>query len=145
MKNKNRDIKLSNTIRVRKSQNQQYKKWFINSIFLFGIIFFINIIFAENLTIENDLINGSEVSICERQLNRTIEVYNSLLKDFRDGTNCGDAAVTLKYMNEILSEERNECREEIGELKVYKIGFYFLSILLVMIAIVRIYRVIREK
>lgn len=136
----------------RQNQNLKHKKLFVESIFLFGIIILSSFISANEDDLRNDIINVSEEQLCERQLNRTVELYNNLLVDFRDGINCGGAAISLKYMNELLSEERNECREEIGELRVYndelatyKIGFYLLFFILVIIMVIKLYRIMRKK
>lgn len=83
--------------------------------------------------------------VCEEQLNIVLEEYNNLLKDFRQGTNCGGISFwILKDANELLSEERDACREEVGELKAYRIGFYSLFILLIVLLIFY-FRVVLKK
>jgi len=88
---------------------------------------------------------SEKLDLCYGQLQRVIDKYNSLLEDFRDGINCGTAAINLKYMNEYLSEERDNCREEIGKIKVYKTGFYIFFIILLMIAAGFLFKSIKKK
>ena len=124
----------------------------IVSVFIiFFIICAVPIVLAENnsileinqnLTVENITIDTEE-PVCEEQLEICIGEYNSLLEDFREGINCGTAFNLVKGMNEVLSEERDNCREEIGQLKVYKIGFYLLFILVIIIALGIIFRSIK--
>ncbi len=84
--------------------------------------------------------------ICEEQLNIVLEEYNSLLKDFRQGTNCGGISFgILKDANELLSKERDTCREEVGELKAYRIGFYSLFILLIILLIFYFRMVLKKE
>ncbi len=103
---------------------------------LFGAI---SLIPAENLTTnETTIINETidkQVN-CSEELITCIDVYNALLEDFREGINCGTAFNLVKGMNEVLAEERDSCREEIGELKVYRIGIYILLGVLLIIGIV---------
>lgn len=102
------------------------KRALILGIMLFIYFFSFPLIRAGNDTIKEP--------VCEEQLNIVLEEYNSLLKDFRQGTNCdGISFRILKDANELLSKERDACREEVGELKAYRIGFYSLFILLVVL------------
>ncbi|KKN48143.1 hypothetical protein LCGC14_0655870 [marine sediment metagenome] len=111
-------------------------------IIVVGILFIyilnFPIIIAQNET--------SEKAICEEQLDIVLDEYNSLLKDFRQGTNCGGISFgIIKDMNELLSEERDTCREEVGELEVFKIGFYSILLLLAILLIIFFRVVARRK
>ncbi len=110
---------------------------------------------AENLTTnETIVVNETEYEepVCEERLELCLEdqkdikiLYNNLVKDFRDGVNCGTATTLIKGMNEVLAEERNACREEIGAINVYRVGFYILLGMLVIIATIIIITAMKKK
>jgi hypothetical protein len=107
----------------------------------------ISLISAENLTTnENVIINGTidKQANCSEELIKCIDTYNSLLEDFREGINCGTAFNLVKGMNEVLAEERDNCREEIGKLKVYRVGFYILLVVLFITGIVIIVNAMKK-
>ena len=96
---------------------------------------------AENLTTNETIIMNEtigEQANCSEELVICLDIYNSLLEDFREGTNCGTAFNLVKGMNDVLAEERDNCREEIGELKVYRVMFYILFVALFITGIVMI-------
>lgn len=125
----------------------------ISVFFVFFTIWVVPTILAENnsileispnLAVENITIETEE-PICEEQLEVCIGEYNSLLESFREGVNCGTAFNLLKGMNKKLVEERDNYREEIEQLKVYKTGFYLLFPLLIIIALVIIFMSTKGK
>ncbi len=109
----------------------------------------------ENFTAEEIIANSSndEIANCSEQLEVVIELYNDLVYDFRNKTNCGGPALDmLRNMNDQLSEERDilqeevdVCQEELIKLKVYKISFYIVSIILFIIAMVIIFTAIKKE
>ena len=106
------------------------------------------LISADNLTMnETGLLNETEKegAICEEQLELAVEEYNRLLEDYRDGMNCGTSTVFLKNMNDILAEERNICMEEIGKIKVFRVGFYIFLGILTLISMLLIFNSVRKK
>ena len=110
--------------------------------------FLISLISAENLTTnETIIINETidEQANCSEELIICLDIYNSLLEDFREGVNCGTAFNLVKGMNEVLAEERDSCREEIGELKVYRVGIYILLVVLFIAGIVTIVTAMKKK
>ncbi len=105
------------------------------------------IISAENLTINETIITTEtekEEAICEEQLEIAIEEYNSLLEDFREGINCGEVAVFNRDLNAMLAEERDSCREEIGKIKVYRVGFFILFGVLIITGIIILFSGMRK-
>jgi len=122
---------------MRKEKKKIVMKTLILGLMLFTSFFSFPLIRAGNDTIKEP--------ICEEQLNIILEEYNSLLKDFWQGTNCdGISFGILKDANELLSKERDTCREEVGELKAYRIGFYSLFILLIILLILY-FKVVLKK
>lgn len=132
-------------------------------IFLFGIFLFFSLWIISMVTAENPIVNETinlrnnesivpgnmscedKLEICGNQLSRIVEEHNDLLKDFRDGTNCGRATTSLKYMNNHLGEERDKCIEEIGKIKVYKTGFYIFFGVLIVIAMSFLFQAMKKK
>ena len=107
------------------------KKKIAIKVLVLGLMLFTSFFSFPLIRAGNDTIKEP---VCEEQLNIVLEEYNSLLKDFRQGTNCGGISFgILKDANELLSKERDTCREEVGELKVYKMGSYGLFILLILL------------
>ena len=86
-----------------------------------------------------------EIANCTGELEMLLESYNRLYDDFKEGINCGTAAITMNYMNEQLSEERDTCLEELERAKTYKIGFYIFFTILIIIAITIFFKAIRKK
>jgi len=128
----------------------------INFFILVAILFlFTGIISAENLTRNETIIlnetvildNGTvgEEAICDEQLQILLEEYSLLLEDYREGSNCGIAFSMVKDLNRILSEERDNCREEIGKIKVYRGGFYILLGVLGITAIIIFFSAIKKR
>ena len=111
------------------------------------VIFMALILLSSFVVADNTTLNttGEEVANCSEQIIRCIDEYNNLLKDFREGINCGTATLNLKYMNEYLIEERDNCREEVGKIKVYQTGIYIFFILLIMIAVGHLFQAIKKK
>ncbi len=110
--------------------------------------FLISLISAEDLTTNETIIMNEtigEQANCSEELVLCLDIYNSLLEDFREGVNCGTAFNLVKGMNEVLAEERDSCREEIGELKVYRVGFYILLVVLFITGIVIIVTAVKKK
>ncbi len=109
---------------------------------LFCILFVvISFVSAENLTTNETIIMNETIdkqANCSEELIICLDIYNSLVEDFRDGVNCGTAFNLVKGMNDVLAEERDGCREEIGELKVYRVVVYILLGVLFIIGIVLI-------
>ncbi len=110
---------------------------------------FIGVVSAENLTINETITTNEtekEEAVCEEQLEIAIEEYNSLLKDFQKGINCGEVAVFNRGLNAMLAKERDSCREEIGKIKIYRVGFYILLGILTITAIIMIiFSVIKKE
>lgn len=114
-----------------------YTMYAIIPFIVLGVI----LISAENLTInETTIVNETigEQANCSKELITCLDIYNSLVEDFREGTNCGTAFNLVKGMNEKLAEERDGCREEIGELKVYRVVVYILIVVLFITGVVLI-------
>ncbi len=121
----------------------------VRGVFILMVLLssFIGIVSAENLTINKTIITNETVkeeAVCEEQLGIILEEYNSLLKDYKDGSNCGMASTMIKGMNEVLAEERDSCREEIGETKVYRGGFFVLLGVLFITAIILLFSGMRR-
>ena len=122
---------------MKKEKKKIAIKALILGFMLFTSFFSFSLIRAGNDTIKEP--------VCEEQLNIVLEEYNSLLKDFRQGTNCdGVSFGILKDANELLSKERDTCREEVGELKAYRIGSYGLFVLLIILLILY-FKVVLKK
>jgi len=111
------------------------------SVFLI-VVLLLPMLVADNLTTNT---TEEKIANCSEQLEICIERHNSLLEDFKEGINCGTAFNLVKGMNEVLSEERDTCREEIGKIKVYKTGFYIFFIMLIMIAAGFLFQAIKKK
>ena len=111
------------------------------------IIIFMALILLSSLVVADSIVGTTEKDIanCSEQLEIVLEQYNSLYADFREGVNCGFAAIQLKEMNDGLGEERDICIEELEKIKVYKIGFYIFFILLVIISIIIFFKAIKKR
>jgi len=118
------------------------KKKIAIKVLVLGLMLFISFFSFPLVRAGNDTIKEP---VCEEQLNIVLEEYNSLLKDFRQGTNCdGVSFGILKDTNELLGKERDTCREEVGELKAYRVGSYSLFILLIILLILY-FKVVLKK
>jgi len=134
---KNKKSKMS---KQNKGNQMEYKRN-IGILFLFFVLI-AGIVLAQNTTINNT----EEKAICSEQLEICVEEFNSLLEDFKVGTNCkGTAYEVLKDANEYLTEERNSCLEEVGGLKVYKGGFYFMFGLFIILLIVYFREILKKS
>ena len=103
---------------------------------------------AENLTTnETIVVNGTEneEAICEDELEMLMDLHNRLVEDYQAGENCGMAFAMVKDMNEVLAEERDSCREEIGEVKVYRVGFYVLLGVLVITSVIILFSAMKKE
>ena len=117
----------------------------------------LSLVIANNVTVNETIIDNEgvlgnitinetkEEPICEEQLELCIDEYNSILEDFRAGLHCGAIVPILKDLNKGLGKERDDCQEEIGRLKTYKLGFYALFVILVITSIVIIYKSFKSK
>lgn len=105
------------------------------------VIFFITVVLAQpieehsNITENGGVIIENGEAICVEKLKICVDLYEELLMDFKEGVNCGVAFGNLKYFNEVLTGERDSCREEIGELKSYKVGFFIMFVLFILLLI----------
>ena len=72
---------------------------------------------------------------CTEQLNLCIKTYNSLLNDYNDKSGCGTAFNLLKSNNKALGEERDELKKRVENLKQYKVAFYIVLILFIILII----------
>jgi len=76
---------------------------------------------------------------CSEQLEDLLNIYNNLTEDYQSGANCGTVRYLLIDNNLKLSNRLKDCNKEVGENNVYKVGFYFLLILSIAVAIYWIY------
>ncbi len=120
---------------------------------LFFLIFFLSfcsltalnetegVIYAENtgeVWLEsNDTIVEPE-KICEEQLQLLLDEYNNLTKDYHEGASCGTVVYLLKDNNLFCGENLKNCREDVGK---YRFGFWFFATLLIVIAIILLYKI----
>lgn len=114
-------------------------------IFVFLTIFLF--VFAlEGGVVKAQEANSSEKANCSEQLQICIDEYNSLLSDFRNGTNCGGTSFNLlKDMNQALGERLEEVEVEVKNLKNYKIGFFLTFVLFLILLIFCFFGVFRNK
>lgn len=108
---------------------------------MLGIILFLPFIVANNETENISLIstqNTTVIANCSEELESCVNEFNSMLIDYKAGNNCGNAFLTIKDFNQVLTDERNTCREEVGKIKVYKIGFFIILALLTIISLILI-------
>lgn len=103
-------------------------------------------IYAQNETCVGNSCNIDEVNLtinkeanCTEQLQDVIDLYNNLTEDYHAGANCGTVRYLLIDNNAKLSEGLKECNQELGENKMYKYGFYFLFVVMIIVAIYWIY------
>ena len=82
-----------------------------------------------NITVDN------ETASCPEQLEILLDEYNNLTVDYHSGANCG----TIRYMlidnNQKLSDNLKTCNKENGKLEMYKLGFYFCFVVLILVAL----------
>lgn len=90
--------------------------------------------------------NSTKEDICEEQLSSLLVKYNKLVELFHDGAHCSTITYMLKDFNKFLVEQRDNCtnelyqtKEEIGEIKAYRIGFYILLVLLFFVSLFLIF------
>jgi len=86
-----------------------------------------------------------EKANCSEQLQICLDGYNELFMDFQNGTNCGTAFILVKDLNKQLGEERDNCEEELEKKKEYKIGFYMLFVVLILIAIILVFYSLKNR
>lgn len=114
-------------------------------MFLLVLTLGINWISAQNETCTGDSCNIDEVNLtnteanCTEQLKDVIYLYNNLTEDYHAGANCGTVRYLLIDNNAKLSDGLKECNQELGENKMYKIGFYFLFGVMIIVAVYWIY------
>ena len=100
------------------------------------ILFLINVVYAQdNLTVAN----------CSEQLEIVLDEYNYLLADFKNGTNCGRLNDLLKDGNAKLSENLEICSEELGWYKIYKLGFFLMTIVAIFSVLYLLYLITINK
>lgn len=109
-----------------------YIKHLLGTFFLFFLL--LAIIPSPNteaqVTFQND---NTTTAVCSEQLQICVDEFNSLLADFRNGTNCNSETFNqLKRMNNDVSADREKLRKEVENLRTYKTSFYIVSILLVV-------------
>ena len=110
------------------------------SILLILVLFGTLVSAEENITQDFFLGDGSSlietnIANCTEQLEICLLEYNSLVYEFRNGTNCGGVTALLKNLNGQLGEERDLCNEELEKQNNYRIGFYIFGTLLCIVAI----------
>lgn len=72
---------------------------------------------------------------CYEQLQVILDEYNYLQQEYVSGSNCGQIKISLTEQNFYLAEERSKLNAEVINLKSYKVGFYLLFIILIILAI----------
>ncbi len=123
-------------------------KTILYTILLCILLGAISLISAENLTTNETIIMNETIdkqANCSEELIICLDIYNDLLEDFREKVNCGEAFNLVKGFNEVLAEERDNCREEIGELKVYRVMFYILFVVLIISGIALIVTAMKKE
>lgn len=89
---------------------------------------------TENETVIGETISFNNLEQCQEQLGILLDVYNSLQEDYVVGSNCGEIKISLEEQNSRLAGDRSNLRKEVQSLKSYKAGFYFLLVILIVIA-----------
>lgn len=106
-------------------------------LLILPIIFFIPMIFAEE--------NVTTTANCTYELELCVGEYNSLLQDFKNGTNCGTGFQILKAANQNLTMEKEIADEKLNKFKGYKAGFWISTALTVSAIMLLFLRKKKEK
>ena len=113
-----------------------YMKYSLETFFLFFLL--LAIIPSPNVSSQATFQNDStiKVAVCDEQLQICVDEFNSLLADFRNGSNCNSETFNqLKKKNWELTQDREIYKEKAEKLEVYQNSFYALFALLIILII----------